>query len=168
MSLRLRAQNFAHRPVKIGRLGHAHAVDLDAHNVKPRARKEINDVAGAAGGETKVIRLDEDEGALGSFSGRIGKSVLDDAAVAVGVMSPEFEFMHGFLGAGRGQNRRLEIAHLVLVVQNQVAVGVANGFAAAAVGADVADDGADFAHGFLAGEEQHHDAAAPAGLRDRG
>ena len=67
--------------------------------------------------------------------------------------------MRRFLGRGRGQDRRLEIAHLVVLIQDQVPVGVADGFAAAAFGGDVADDRADLAHRFLAAEQKHHDAA---------
>ena len=53
---------------------------------------------------------------------------------------------------------------MAAVVENEVAVGVANGLADAAVGAEVADDGTHLAHGLVALEEQHHHAAAAAGL----
>ena len=43
----LGAQDFAHRAVKLGGLGHAHAMDFDADDVKAGAGEEIDDVARA-------------------------------------------------------------------------------------------------------------------------
>ena len=62
--LELGAQNFPHRPVKFRRLRHAHAMDFDAHDVKARAGKKINHVAGASRGEAEIVRLDEHQCAL--------------------------------------------------------------------------------------------------------
>ena len=47
--LELGAENFADGPVKFHRLGHAHAMHLDAHNEQAGAGEKVNDVAGAAG-----------------------------------------------------------------------------------------------------------------------
>jgi len=65
---------------------------------------------------------------------------------------------------GRGEHSGFEIADVAVVVGDEIAVGVADGFTATAVGAEVADDGADLADGFVTPEQEHHDTAALAGL----
>ena len=67
--LELGAQDFADGAVKFHRLRHAHAVDLDADDVKAGAREEINHVAGPAGRESEIVRLDEHQRALAGLAG---------------------------------------------------------------------------------------------------
>ena len=63
--LELGAEEFADGAVKFHRLRGAHAEDFGADDVKAGAREEINDVAGAAGGELEIVRLDEHQRAFG-------------------------------------------------------------------------------------------------------
>src|SRR6185312_15119767 len=82
----------------------------------------------------------------------------------VGIATPKPEFVRGLFGVRGGQNRRFEIADLSVLVEDQIAVRVADGFSAAAIRADVTDDRADFADGVLPLKDQHHDASAALGL----
>jgi len=43
-----------------------------------RAGKEVDDIAGAAGGELEVVRLDENEGAFTGFVGGVGDDVVEE------------------------------------------------------------------------------------------
>src|ERR1051325_8826465 len=52
-----------------------------------------------------------------------------DTDGGVGVLGPEFEFELGFLGIGRRENGRLEVTDVAVVIEDEIAVGVANGFA---------------------------------------
>ena len=70
----------------------------------------------------------------------------------------------GFLRVWRGQHGRLEVAHLAAVVEDEIAVGVADGLAAATVRADIADHRADLAHGVFTLKHEHHDPAPPFGF----
>ena len=67
-----------------------HPVHFDADNVKPGAREEVDDVPGAAGGESEIIGLDQDQGALRHFTGLISKRVLQEPAIRVGKLRPDF------------------------------------------------------------------------------
>ena len=145
-------------------LGGAHAEDLDADDVQAGAGEKVDDVAGAAGGEAEVVGLDKDEGALGFFAGFVGDDVFEDAAVLVGEAGPEFEFGFGFLGGGGGEDGGFKITDFAVFAEDDVAVCIAYGFAAIALVADVADDGAGFADGVFAAQEEDHDAAAAAGF----
>ncbi len=86
--LELGAQDFAHRAVKFRGLRHAHAMDFDADDVKAGAGKKINHVAGPAGGETEIVRLDQHQRALRLLVRSIDQRVLDHAAVGVRVAAP--------------------------------------------------------------------------------
>ena len=67
--LELGAQHFADGAVKFHRLRQAHVQHFDADDVKPRAGEEINHVAGTAGREFEIVRLDEHQRALADLSG---------------------------------------------------------------------------------------------------
>ena len=71
----LRAEECLDRAVKLHRLRGAHVQHPDADDVKTGAGEEIDDVAGAARGETEVVRLDEDERALDGRTGRMAALV---------------------------------------------------------------------------------------------
>src|SRR6266516_92034 len=75
------AQDLFDRGVELHRVGDAHAVDLDADDIKASPGKEIDDVAGPAGGETEVVRLDQDEGALRLVIRTVGDGPFHDAGV---------------------------------------------------------------------------------------
>ena len=104
------AQDLADRPVKFHRFGDAHAVDFDADDVKAGAREEINHVAGPPGGETEVVRLDQDERPLGLVARRINHRVFDDAAVRIRVMGPQLGLHFSFLDVRGGEDGGLEVA----------------------------------------------------------
>ena len=91
------------------------------------------------------------------FTRRIGNRVLHQSAVGVRIARPQFELPFGFFHVWRGEDGWLEIADLAMFVDDEIAVRVADGFSAAPVGADVADDRADLTDGILALKHQHHD-----------
>ena len=86
--LELGAEEFADGAVKFHGLRGAHAQDFRADDEQAGAREEVNDVAGAAGGELEIVRLDEDQGAFAGFVGRVGDDVFQHAAVGVGIAAP--------------------------------------------------------------------------------
>src|ERR1051325_11659015 len=156
------AQDVANRPVKFHGFGNAHAVDFDGDDIKARAGKKVDDVAGAAGRETEVVGLDQDESTNGCFARRINHGVVHHAAVCVGVLGPKFEFELGFLSIRGREDSGFEVTNITVVVENEIAVGIANSFAARTFGGNVADHGTHFAHGVFTLKEQHHDPAAAA------
>ena len=54
-----------------------------------------------------------------------------------------------------------------MLVEDEVAVGVADGLAAASIRADIADDGADLTHCIRTFKHEHHGASALLGFRLR-
>jgi hypothetical protein len=86
--LELGAQGLADGAVKLQRLRHAHAVNLDGDDVQAGAGEEINHVAGPAGGETEVLRLDQHQRALRLLTRLIGNDIIQDPAVGVRVAEP--------------------------------------------------------------------------------
>ena len=126
-------KEFADGAVKFHRLRGAHAENFGADDEQAGAREEINDVAGAAGGELEVIRLDEHQRAFGRFAGGVGVDVFQNAAVLVRILRPQFQFAVGLFDVRRGQHGRLEVTNVAIVVGDEVAVSVADGFTAPAV-----------------------------------
>ena len=160
----LGAENFADGTVKIHRLGHAHAMHLGAHDEQAGAGEKVDDIAGASGGETKIIRFDEHERALAGFAGLIGNDLFQHAAVLVGMARPQFELRLGFFRPGRGEHRRFKVTNLPVVIRDQVAVSVTNGFSHAPLRTEVADDGTNLSHGVIAAEQKRHHPPPPSGL----
>ena len=99
------------------------------------------------------------------LAGRVGDDVFQNAAVGIRKTRPQFQFRLRFLHVRRGEHGRLEVANLSVIVKNQVAVSVADRFAAAAVGTQIADDRAHFAHRVFAAKNQHQNAPAASRLR---
>ena len=162
--LELGAKHLADRAVEFHGLCHAHPMELDRDDEQAGAGEEIDHVARAAGREAEILGLDEHERALRLLPGLIADHALQHAAIRIGMLRPQLQLGFGFIRGWRREHGRFEVAHLVVLIDDQVAVCVANGFSAAAVGADIADDGAGFADRVLALEQKHHDAAAAPGL----
>ncbi len=158
------AEDIADGAIELDGGGGAHAVDLDGHDKETGAGEEVDHVARLAGGEPEVFGFDEDEGAFADLPWAVGDDAVEDAAVGIGVFGPDLEFGFDLLGGGSGEDGGFEVADVFVLVEDEVAVGIADGFAAAVVEAEGADDGADFADGVLALEEEEHDAAAEAGF----
>src|SRR4030095_17199839 len=99
------AKNFLHRSIKFDGVRYAHAVDLDSHDIKSGTGEEIDDVPRTAGGESKIVRLNQDERPLGLLAGRVGDSLVEDASVRIGKLGPDTGLLLGLGQVGRGQDR---------------------------------------------------------------
>src|ERR1039458_2137963 len=147
--LELRAQRLADGAIKLQSLRHAHPVNLHAHNEQAGAGEEIDHVTGPASGEAEVLWLDQHQRPLRLLPGLIGNDVLQDAAVRVRVVRPELELRFSLIRGRGSQHCRLEITQLVILVDDQIAIGVPNGLPAAPVRADIAHDRTGLAHGIF-------------------
>ena len=160
-----RAEDFLDRSIELDCLGDAHPMNFDSDDVKSRAREEVDNVTGTTGGESEIVRFDQHKGALWNFAGLINDRIVDNAAIRIGKAGPKFGFGLSFLGVWGGENGRLEISDVVIFVENEVPIGIADGFSTAAVRIDVPDDGADFPDSVFSFEKEHHGASRFLGFR---
>src|SRR6266516_2918888 len=84
-------QDWQHRPVELLRLGDAHLMDFESNDRESGARKHFDHPAWPQIWKSEIVGLDQDERFFDLRVGGKADGTIQDAAVGIGKLGPEFQ-----------------------------------------------------------------------------
>src|SRR5438105_2266191 len=112
-------------------------MDLASDDEQTGAREEVDHVSRSSSGESEILRLDQHQCALWFFPRLIANYIFQHPSIRVRVTGPEPKLFFSLFSRGGCQHCRFEIPHLIILVDNQVAIRIADRFAAPPIGTNI-------------------------------